>query len=122
MDMERNGTGFLPTRIIPTLVTDQFLLAVYIFRKTVTIHIPSWMVCYYVAEDTRSIEHPYSRLFSVPVEARRTMTAGASSLLMTVEYIITRKKKRIGREILSFGRDYFDPSDENNKFTVPVNP
>lgn len=93
MDMERNGTGFLPTRIIPTLVTDQFLLAVYIFRKTVTIHIPSWMVCYYVAEDTRSIEHPYSRLFSVPVEARRTMTAGASSLLMTVEYIITRKKK-----------------------------
>lgn len=74
-------------------VTDQFLLAVYIFRKTVTIHIPSWMVCYYVAEDTRSIEHPYSRLFSVPVEARRTMTAGASSLLMTVEYIITRKKK-----------------------------
>lgn len=122
MDMERNGTGFLPTRIIPTLVTDQFLLAVYIFRKTVTIHIPSWMVCYYVAEDTRSIEHPYSRLFSVPVEARRTMTAGASSLLMTVEYIITRKKKRIGREILSFGRDYFDPSDENNKFTVPINP
>lgn len=123
MDMERNGTGFLPTRIIPTLVTDQFLLkVVYIFRKTVTIHIPSWMVCYYVAEDTRSIEHPYSRLFSVPVEARRTMTAGASSLLMTVEYIITRKKKRIGREILSFGRDYFDPSDENNKFTVPINP
>lgn len=50
------------------------------------------------------------------------MTAGVSSLLMTVEYIITRKKKRIGREILSFGRDYFDPSDENNKFTVPVNP
>lgn len=104
-------------------MTDQFLLkVVYIFRKTVTIHIPSWMVCYYVAEDTRSIEHPYSRLFSVPVEARRTMTAGASSLLMTVEYIITRKKKRIGREILSFGRDYFDPSDENNKFTVPINP
>lgn len=38
---------------------------------------------------------------------------------MTVEYIIIRKKKKKRREILSFGRDYFDPSDENNLPNLP---
>lgn len=99
---------FLPTRIIPTLVTDQFLLPTFkrgIHPQKNCYH-PYTIVEYVITLPkilVRSNIHTRtscSRLFSVPVEARRTMTAGASRLLMTVEYIIIRKKKKETRDLI----------------------
>lgn len=89
------------------------------------------MVYYYVAKDTRSIEHPYSNLvLETFLRARWSETDDDSWSLETLNdrgiHNYSQKKEKSAvhfrREILSFGRDYFDPSDENNKFTVPINP